>query len=61
MQVDEEAFNSIRDALVSKILDIGFLSHLNKVGVVLYGAVCPPPLPEFIMCFELCLTVLFRC
>lgn len=45
MQVDETAFNATRDALVSKILDIGFLSHLNKVGVVLYGAVCPLQLP----------------
>lgn len=39
VQVDEDGFKAVRDALVSKILDIGFLSHLNKVGVVLYGSV----------------------
>lgn len=39
MQVDEEAFKAVRDALVSKVLDLGFLSHLNKVGLVMYGAV----------------------
>jgi hypothetical protein len=35
----EAAFGKIRDALVQRVVDLGFMSALNKVGIMLYGTV----------------------
>lgn len=39
VQADDETFVSVRDAIVRKFLDVGFSSHHNKFGLVLYGTV----------------------
>lgn len=39
---DAATFVNVRDALVDRILDLGFLSHNNKVGIAFYGTVRLP-------------------
>ena len=45
----EQTFNGVRDALVNRILDLGFMSGRNRVGLALVGTVrfhpSPPPPP----------------
>jgi hypothetical protein len=35
----EEVFKTVRDVLVSRVLDLGFMSAHNQVGILLYGTV----------------------
>jgi hypothetical protein len=39
VQGDDHIFEKIKDAILTKYLDIGFASHHNKFGLVLYGTV----------------------